>query len=282
MSRRRPTVNDQSSSMVDNVKEDAQKAKDTAKNTLTVLWHQIPSWQQDNHYIKSGYRPPTNSYRRSFASWLYIHNETVNIYTHLIGALAALLSSIFLYHQLKPRYELATREDLIVFTCYFAGAAACLGMSAIYHTISNHSPRVNRIGNQLDYVGIVCLIWGSFIPSIYYGFGTEATMRWLYWTMVSPFPSSHISELKPIPCQDFRYRCRLCHSLREPEVPDTPMAALPRSNVCSHGSECRRARDPRHHSLRCRSIAAADRPILVGITGRHVHSRRRDICREWP
>lgn len=154
------------------------------KTELTVLWKDIPQWQQDNSYIQSGYRPPTNSYRRSAASLGYIHNETVNIYTHLVGAVVALATALLLYGSIKPRYDMATSEDVLVFSCYFFGAVACLGMSSTYHCVSNHSEPVNKFGNKLDYLGIIFLIWGSFIPSIFYGFSAERAMVKTYWTMV--------------------------------------------------------------------------------------------------
>jgi adiponectin receptor len=118
-------------------------------------------------------------------SLAYLHNETVNIWTHLLGSITAILTSIYLYKSLKPRYDSANQEDMVVFSCFFFGAASCLGMSATFHTICNHSPEVARWGNQLDYLGIVCLIWGSFIPSIYYGFEGEEGLRNWYWSMVS-------------------------------------------------------------------------------------------------
>lgn len=124
-----------------------------AKTTLTVLWNDLPSWQQDNQHIHSGYRPASNSYSKSFASLTHLHNESVNIYTHLIGALLALLAGLYTYSALRPRYEQATQQDVLVFLCFFGGAVACLGMSATYHTISNHSERVAGLGNKLDYLG---------------------------------------------------------------------------------------------------------------------------------
>lgn len=165
---------------------------DTAKtieqkvvNSLTVLWDDLPSWQQDNHYIQSGYRPESASFQKSFASLGYLHNESVNIYSHLLGAIGFSTASWVLYSIIKPRYESATSSDVLAFGCFFLGAALCLGMSATYHTISNHSPMVAKFGNKLDYVGIVFLITGSFIPSVFYGFYCHPHLQEFYWTMVS-------------------------------------------------------------------------------------------------
>ncbi len=149
-----------------------------------VQWDEVPHWQQDNHHIHGGYRKPSGSYHRSLASLFYIHNETVNIYTHLLPALTALPGGFALYKVLQPRYAQATTHDILAFSCFFLGAAICLGMSAAYHLISNHSPAVNKFGNQLDYVGIVLLISGSFVPSIYYGFWCDTILQKFYWAMV--------------------------------------------------------------------------------------------------
>src|SRR5947207_2488627 len=130
------------------VTEKAAAAERKIEQRLTILWHEIEEWQQDNHYITSGYRPASRSYKRSASSIGYIHNETVNIWTHLVGAIAALAGSFVLYSVLEPRYETATRDDVMVFSCFFLGAAACLGLSATFHTISNHSRAVASFGNK--------------------------------------------------------------------------------------------------------------------------------------
>jgi adiponectin receptor len=59
-----------------------------------------------------------------------------------------------------------------------------LSTSAIFHTIQNHSARVANFGNKLDYVGIVLLIIGSFVPSIFYGFYCYPNLQILYLSMV--------------------------------------------------------------------------------------------------
>lgn len=177
--RRAPPV-----STTDKVVDAAKSLEKRVEKALTVLWDDLPSWQQDNAYIHSGYRPASASFKKSFGSLGYLHNESVNIYSHLLGALFFSSCGVVLYTMIKPRYEKATTSDVLAFGCFFAGAAACLGMSATYHAISNHSPVVAKFGNKLDYVGIVFLIAGSFVPSIFYGFYCHPRLQEFYWTMV--------------------------------------------------------------------------------------------------
>ena len=185
MAARQRKLADTDGSVVEQVEDAAKATGKEVKHLLTVLWDDLQSWQQDNHYIHSGYRPASNSYMKSFASLGYLHNESVNIYSHLLGAIAFTISGIWLCQALGSRYVSASNADVLAFTSFFLGAALCLGMSATYHTMSNHSPSVNAIGNKLDYVGIVFLITGSFVPSVYYGFYCEPGLQNMYWTMVT-------------------------------------------------------------------------------------------------
>lgn len=153
--------------------------------TLLVWWEDVPHWQQDNHYIHGGYRRPSGSYFGSFASIGQLHNESVNIYSHLIPALIALPVAALFSGMIVIQSTQIPRVEAAALGSFFLGLTLALGMSATYHTISNHSPLVNRWGNQLDYVGIVLLIAGSFVPSIYYGFWCEPHLILAYLTMVS-------------------------------------------------------------------------------------------------
>lgn len=159
-----------------------------------VHWKDLPHWQQDNHHIHASYRRASYSYARSWQSIFHWHNESVNIWSHLIPGALALPVGVILYKILEPRYEQASAADVIALGCFFIGAAFCLGMSATYHTVSNHSPAVARMWNQLDYAGISLLVAGSFIPSVYYGFWCNPDRQLVYWTMVSQTSSSGISQ----------------------------------------------------------------------------------------
>ncbi|KAF2803787.1 HlyIII-domain-containing protein [Mytilinidion resinicola] len=161
------------------------KVEKKVEHGLTLLYEKLPLWMQENHFIIRGYRPQSNSYTTSARSLGYLHNETVNIYSHLLGSIGSIISGIVVYTGVLPRYSSATPEDVFVFSCFFAGAAACMGMSAAFHTISNHSHAVASFGNKLDYLGIVFLIWGSFVPSIYYGFQTQPDLIRRYWAMIT-------------------------------------------------------------------------------------------------
>jgi adiponectin receptor len=196
------SVRQRRSSATEVIGEAARNVEKKIGKALTVLWDDLPSWQQDNHYIHSGYRPQSFSFKKSFASLGYLHNESVNIYSHLVGAVLFSGVAAVLYTVIKPRYDSAATSDVLAFACFFVGAALCLGMSGTYHTISNHSPIVARFGNKLDYVGIVFLITGSFIPSIFYGFYCHPHLQEFYWTMVC-CPS--ITHIRFNSLWDFRY-----------------------------------------------------------------------------
>ncbi|MDI1493045.1 MAG: hypothetical protein OHK93_004829 [Ramalina farinacea] len=150
------------------------------RGPFLLNWQDIHPWQQDNHYILTSYRPSTGSYTACLQSLFYLHNESVNIHSHLSGCFLFTFIGLFVLLFESKNVRLA---DVLVFSCFFVGAGACLGMSATYHLISNHSAEVARWGNQLDYVGIVLLTTGSFVPSVYYGFFCEPGLQWRYWSM---------------------------------------------------------------------------------------------------
>lgn len=133
------------------------------------------AWQQDNHYILSHYRQVSYSCKKSFASILQLHNETVNIITHLIPAilLALILSFIvldkFLSLSIVPalwsylatigHFESASRGDAVMIGTFVIGACSMFTASSSFHTLSNHSPHVAQKMNQVDYVGIICMMY---------------------------------------------------------------------------------------------------------------------------
>lgn len=181
-----------------------QRKADTASSTTTtttaspiakahshlISWDDLPSWRRDNAFIHGSYRRTTPSYLHAAKSLLYLHNESVNIWSHLIGSALFLSSAAYIWGVVHPRYlEHATAGDVAAFSCFFAGAVICLGMSATFHALVDHSEQVAKWGNKLDYTGIVALIVGSYVPALYYGFFCQPVLLKAYLYLVSLRPS---------------------------------------------------------------------------------------------
>jgi adiponectin receptor len=153
-----------------------------------VTWDEIPTWLQDNCYIRAGYRAPSYSIRASLSSIFYTHTEFVNILSHLFGALALVFLAVPFHQSVSSRYHSFAWQDKLAFGVWFICAILCLGMSATYHVICNHSPIVNAFSQKLDHLGIVILTSGSFLSMIYYGWYCEPKLRSAFSTMVSRAP----------------------------------------------------------------------------------------------
>lgn len=148
-----------------------------------LSWNEIPAWMQDNVYITGGYRPQTNSYVECLKTLFYLHNESVNIYSHLLAYILFVYFGIhFLWTQ--PFQATLTVFDYTYFFLFIAGALMCLGFSASFHCFACHSEKVAASWNRCDYAGITCLIVGSFFPVIYYGFHCHHLFQVIYLAII--------------------------------------------------------------------------------------------------
>ncbi|KAI8374620.1 hemolysin-III related-domain-containing protein [Radiomyces spectabilis] len=132
-------------------------------------YEELPVPWRNNKYILTGYRflsTPADC----FHSLLYIHNETGNIYTHLVGFFFFLSIGIYelFYSSLLSEVP---NVDRIIFAIFFLAACKCLMCSTVWHTLSgiNDYHTFTRMA-CLDYVGISVLICASIILCEYYGF----------------------------------------------------------------------------------------------------------------
>lgn len=165
--------------------------------------------------------------------WAYAHNETINIHTHLWGAVASIvflglhvlhhvdalpsfvrpishhrifLPKILVSHDILDRFHLPTSasthtvystvdhsandwKDTAGFTVFLLCALSCLAFSSSYHTLQCHSYSLARKFNALDYVGIVNMIVGSFLPALHYGFYCHPHWQLFYGTCITTLGS---------------------------------------------------------------------------------------------
>ncbi|KAI1178590.1 hemolysin-III protein [Nemania sp. FL0916] len=162
----------------------ASKTRPT-NEARTVTWHEISEWQRDNKYIFSGYRREKADYLEILASLTFLHNETCNVYTHLVGALLLpLVAAGFMRALAAPQFLNVSETDYIMFGIFFFCAECCLVFSAAYHLIGPHSYDVEQFWHRMDLLGIVIVTVGTFIPGIYYIFACAPVLQKLHWAII--------------------------------------------------------------------------------------------------
>jgi hemolysin III-related protein len=191
---------------------------------------EVPSRYAHNSFLRTGYRPINGSVRLCIDSLRFIHNETANIYFHLIPAAIALASNGFLHLYFRDRYPTASLADQLAIHVYLTTSVLCFGISSTYHTLLCHSEAYSDLWGRLDYVAIIIQTIGSFVSGIYVTFYCEPGLQKLYWTMVDSVPS--LSSQAPmnilingdgVPIVDWSIGAPVNHYRREPSVPEQSM-----------------------------------------------------------
>ncbi|PSN67548.1 hemolysin-III family protein [Corynespora cassiicola Philippines] len=179
-----------------------------ARRPLLLSFDEMPEWfqRESNQWILHGYRPISGSAHASFCSWSYIHNESVNIYSHLIPAVVFFLGEWYIQQYFASRYSGVTSPDFIVFSIFMLTAATCLSLSATYHTLMNHSQYMEHFCLRLDMLGVVIFILGDLVLGIYMVFWCETLPRNIYWSMIGVFGTLTIFMTMHPKFQGSKYR----------------------------------------------------------------------------
>lgn len=143
----------------------------------------IPEWLRDNDYIIRGHPMPTFSYQRSFRLWRCLHMETMNIYTHLIGTAAFVMTGIALYSYSSSKSLSLSVGDRFAFGLSITAGAACFGLSATFHTFRSHSYKIHHFFGRLDIFGICLLALGGGASATCYAFFCSPTTQRVYWVL---------------------------------------------------------------------------------------------------
>ena len=147
---------------------------DLPYDTQLLNYRDLPQWMKDNEneLIFTSYRKPTHSYHLSLKTIWHLHNETVNIWTHLLGTilfLCILLPLFLTYTILAPTIHPSPLDTLFI-TLYHVGVTTCFFLSSTFHTFSSHSPVTQRSTNTLDHIGIILVIDTSTLSMIHFTF----------------------------------------------------------------------------------------------------------------
>ena len=116
-----------------------------------LKYEECPQYLKSNPYIRTGYRSD-QTWRQCLRSVVSLHNETLNIWTHLLGFVFFL--SLLLWDFISPPApSRVTWQDfsviLIIIGIYFTDSQICdqvhpgcyqicMIMSTVFHTFSAH------------------------------------------------------------------------------------------------------------------------------------------------
>lgn len=142
-----------------------------------VDYAQLPTWLRDNPFVLRHYRS-NFSLALCAKSMVRLHNETVNIWSHLIG-----LPFFFIFYNWvldATSFHGAPFVERVWLLCYLAGASSSLLCSGIFHTCLCHSRPVSLLVARLDYTGIALLVMGALLPGIWYGYRCFPLLRLVY------------------------------------------------------------------------------------------------------
>lgn len=137
-------------------------------------WKDIPDWQKDNGFIRNGYRVNT-TVTEAFWSIFTIHNETGNIWSHLLGGLLFLVFGIYNF------YEDIDIGEKWAMTLFLIGACCCFFTSAIYHACLGTTSKIVIFLVRCDFICIILFIGATFNVNTYHNFKCDS-MYYVYMT----------------------------------------------------------------------------------------------------
>ncbi|XP_078127608.1 progestin and adipoQ receptor family member 3-like isoform X2 [Sander vitreus] len=136
-------------------------------------YEQIPLFLKENPYITDGYRAHLPS-KLCLRSIFILSNETVNIWSHLLGFLLFFSLGVNDLSSVLPASG-ANREDYVIYTIGLFCFQVCMLCSVGYHLFACHrSEKTCRRWLSLDYAGISVGILGCYVPGIFYAFYCNA------------------------------------------------------------------------------------------------------------
>ncbi|XP_039557903.1 progestin and adipoQ receptor family member 3 isoform X2 [Passer montanus] len=142
-------------------------------------YEQIPVFLKDNPYITDGYRAYLPS-RLCIKSLFILSNETVNIWSHLLGFLLFFTLGIYDLTAVLPAAG-ASREDFVICSVCLFCFQVCMLCSVGYHLFCCHrSEKTSRRWMALDYAGISIGILGCYVSGVFYAFYCSNYWRQVY------------------------------------------------------------------------------------------------------
>lgn len=164
------------------LKESIAQALQRAKESRLICYEDLPHPWRGNPHILRGYRF-TESKIECITSAFQPSNETVNIWTHLIGFFVV-LAVAFHFYPTSSIFTMSSKWDILIAAAFFVAACKCLVCSVMWHTMNSISDDIlmERFA-CVDYTGISFLVAASIMSSEWTAFYCEPVSRAVYMTL---------------------------------------------------------------------------------------------------
>ncbi|XP_053314621.1 membrane progestin receptor beta [Spea bombifrons] len=120
-------------------------------------------------YIQTGYRPTDQNWKYYFLSLFQKHNESVNVWTHLVVALAVLLR----FRAFAESGEFSLETFSLPLVIYVLSSLTYLTCSILAHLLQSKSELAHYTFYFMDYVGVCTYQYGSALAHYYYSSNQE-------------------------------------------------------------------------------------------------------------
>ncbi|KAF3903380.1 hypothetical protein ABW20_dc0106350 [Dactylellina cionopaga] len=162
--------------------ESIERAITKAREGKLLSYADLPAPWKVNSHILSGYRFSEKKLDCVLSAFTHVHNETCNIWTHLLGFVFVLTLAFYLYPA-SNNFSFYTTADKYINALFFIAAAKALACSTVWHTMSSIAElsTMERFA-CVDYTGISMLVASSILTTEYAAFYNEPISRTLYMT----------------------------------------------------------------------------------------------------
>ena len=81
-----------------------QVEKKEEKVVQVGMWEEAPEFSRDNEFIRKGYRIHFNTFKSIIKSLFICHNESMNVWSHLIGVILFICFIAYISIYVTPRF----------------------------------------------------------------------------------------------------------------------------------------------------------------------------------
>uniref|UniRef100_A0A146ZWP8 Membrane progestin receptor alpha n=1 Tax=Fundulus heteroclitus TaxID=8078 RepID=A0A146ZWP8_FUNHE len=129
----------------------------------TVTDSEVPAYFRERH-VATGYRPLEQSWRYYFLSLFQRHNETINVWTHLLAFLLLLVK----LRQLADTVDFVSDRHSWPLLILVLSSLTYSAFSVTAHLLGGKSELCHYLFYFLDYVGVAQYQYGSAVVHFYY------------------------------------------------------------------------------------------------------------------